>query len=221
MSGTMASIRTPRPIPISRTTAICARRAMTGPNPWNDYANAGEGPDGELREGWYMRNAPLAARVAEEHSETAYMTDRAIQFLGEQGDAPWCLHLSYIKPHWPYIAPAPYHAMYGHNQILPAMRDERERRGPAPGLWRVHEPQRRQGVLARGGPRRGDPGLYGADQADRRSSRPGVPPSGRDRADGRHDDRLHLRSRRLSRRSLARRKGILPRAGRAHPFYRL
>ncbi len=92
-------------------------------NPWNDYANAAEGPDGEVLEGWYMRNAPLAARVAEEHSETAYMTDRALQFLEEQGDAPWCLHLSYIKPHWPYIAPAPYHAMYGHNQVLPAVRD--------------------------------------------------------------------------------------------------
>ena len=72
-----------------------------------------------MLEGWYMSNAPLAARVAEEHSETAYMTDRALQFLDEQGDAPWCLHLSYIKPHWPYIAPAPYHAMYGHNQVLP------------------------------------------------------------------------------------------------------
>ena len=101
-------------------------------NPWNDYANSGEGPDGEVLEGWYMRNAPLAARVAEEHSETAYMTDRALQFLDEQGDAPWCLHLSYIKPHWPYIAPAPYHAMYGHNQMLPAIRDERERDDPHP-----------------------------------------------------------------------------------------
>ena len=27
-----------------------------------------------------------------------------------QIERPWCLHLSYIKPHWPYIAPAPYHA---------------------------------------------------------------------------------------------------------------
>jgi hypothetical protein len=26
-------------------------------------------------------------------------------------------HLSYIKPHWPYIVPAPYHDMYGPNQM--------------------------------------------------------------------------------------------------------
>ena len=36
-----------------------------------------------------------------------------MDFIDEPGDQPWCLHLSYIKPHWPYIAPAPYHAMYG------------------------------------------------------------------------------------------------------------
>ncbi len=107
-------------------------RGYESPNPWNDYANAGEGPDGALHEGWYMRNAPMAARVAEEHSETAYMTDRALQLLEEQGDAPWCLHLSYIKPHWPYIAPAPYHDMYGPGDLLPALRDEREREDPHP-----------------------------------------------------------------------------------------
>ena len=114
------------------TTATLREQGYDVANPWNDYANSGEGPDGELLEGWYMRNAPLAARVAEEHSETAYMTDRALQFLKEQGDVPWCLHLSYIKPHWPYIAPAPYHTMYGHNQVLPAVRDEREREDPHP-----------------------------------------------------------------------------------------
>ena len=33
----------------------------------------------------------------------------------------WCAHLSYIKPHWPYIVPAPYHAMYGPQDVPPAM----------------------------------------------------------------------------------------------------
>lgn len=60
-----------------------------------------------------MRHARLPARVREADSETAYMTDRAIAFVEAMGQAPWCLHLSYIKPHWPYIAPAPYHALYG------------------------------------------------------------------------------------------------------------
>jgi len=45
---------------------------------------------------------------------------------------PWCLHLSYIKPHWPYIAPAPYHAMYGEGDVLPALRVADERADPHP-----------------------------------------------------------------------------------------
>ncbi len=96
-------------------------------NPWNDFANAAESEDGEVLSGWLMRNSHLPARVREEHSETPYMTNRALDFIREQGDDPWCLHLSYIKPHWPYIAPAPYHDMYGANQCLPLNRDPRER----------------------------------------------------------------------------------------------
>lgn len=93
-----------------------------GRNPWHDWANAGAGEQGQILSGWKMRNAHLPARVAEEHSETVYTTDRAIDFISEQGEQPWCLHLSYIKPHWPYIAPAPYHALYGPGQVIPAVR---------------------------------------------------------------------------------------------------
>ena len=103
-----------------------------GSNPWHEAANAGESANGELLSGWYMRNAPLAARVAEAHSETAYMTNRAMEFIRDAGTHPWCLHLSYIKPHWPYIAPAPYHAKYGREDIKPVNRSERERADPHP-----------------------------------------------------------------------------------------
>ncbi len=43
-----------------------------------------------------------------------------------RGEAPWALHLSYVKPHWPYLAPAPYHARYSLAQCLPLKRDPRE-----------------------------------------------------------------------------------------------
>lgn len=79
-----------------------------------------------------MRNADKPARIAEEHSETAYMTDKALRFIESQGDEPWFLHLSYIKPHWPYIAPEPYHAMYSTDQVLPAVKSNRERTEPHP-----------------------------------------------------------------------------------------
>lgn len=104
----------------------------SGMNPWHEWANSVEGPNGEVLSGWSMRNARLPARLPEAHSETAYMTDRALEFLRRAGEQPWCLHVSYIKPHWPYIAPAPYHAMYGPEHVLAANRSEEELRDPNP-----------------------------------------------------------------------------------------
>ncbi len=102
-----------------------------GDNPWHTAANAGGSAETPLS-GWLMRNAREPARVSDEHSETAYMTNRAMDFMGEAKDKPWCLHLSYIKPHWPYIAPAPYHAMFGQQDVIAANKDERERINPHP-----------------------------------------------------------------------------------------
>jgi arylsulfatase A-like enzyme len=110
-------------------------------DPWSDYVIAADGPDGERLSGWHMRNARLPARVAEEHSETAYMTREAMRFVEEMGETPWCLHLSYVKPHWPYMAPAPYHAMYGPKHCLPLNRSEAELENQHPVLaaYRRHE----------------------------------------------------------------------------------
>jgi arylsulfatase A-like enzyme len=98
-----------------------------GENPWHDHANSALGEDGSVLSGWSLRHAGLPARVAEPHSETAYMTDRALQFIRETGDRPWVLHLSYIKPHWPLMAPAPYHALYGADDVPAPVRSEAER----------------------------------------------------------------------------------------------
>jgi arylsulfatase A-like enzyme len=67
--------------------------------------------------------------VPEEHSETAYMTNRAIDFMTEAtaDGRPWMCHLSYIKPHWPYIVPKPYHDMYGPEHVIAPVRSEAER----------------------------------------------------------------------------------------------
>ncbi|MCB1407096.1 MAG: alkaline phosphatase family protein [Rhodobacteraceae bacterium] len=103
-----------------------------GENPWNDYANAAQGPDGEILSGWELKHSSLPARIKEEHSETAYMTMRARDFIDEMGDHPWLCHLSYIKPHWPYMAPAPYHDMFGPETFKPIVRSPDERADPNP-----------------------------------------------------------------------------------------
>ena len=102
---------------------------------------AADGPNGEVLSGWHMRHAHLPARVREEHSETAYMTDQALSFMRVEGDEPWALHLSYVKPHWPYMAPAPYHALYTADQCLPVARVESERHDahPVDAAYRQHE----------------------------------------------------------------------------------
>ncbi|MBN9476013.1 MAG: phosphonate monoester hydrolase [Bordetella sp. SCN 67-23] len=101
-------------------------------DPWSDFVIAGEDEAGRPASGWEMRNAHYAARVEERHSETAYTTDVAIDFIRRQQGSPWLLHVSYIKPHWPYIAPSPYHAMYGPEDCLPVCRDDAERDDPHP-----------------------------------------------------------------------------------------
>lgn len=103
-------------------------------DPWSDYVISGLDAQGQVASGWHMRNVHLPARVREEHSETAYITDQAMRFIAKRGDEPWALHLSYVKPHWPYMAPAPYHARYTASQCLPVLRSQDELRDAHPVL---------------------------------------------------------------------------------------
>jgi arylsulfatase A-like enzyme len=127
-----------------------------GKNPWEQWANSAEDADGRLLNGWLLEHADKPARVAEEHSETPYMTRRAMAFMDQAAadGRPWCLHLSYIKPHWPYIVPAPYHAMYSAADVVPPVRSEQEKLDPHPvyGAFmaaRVSHAFARDGVRAR------------------------------------------------------------------------
>lgn len=109
-------------------------KGYSGPNPWHDFANSAVGEGNRLASGWAMRHARKPARVKDEDSETPYATRRAMDFIEEVGGDPWCLHLSYIKPHWPYVAPAPYNAMFGPDDVVAAVRSEEERADPHPVL---------------------------------------------------------------------------------------
>lgn len=118
--------------PDSDYNAWLRARGYPGDNPGNAFANQGRDADGNIVDGWFMRNARTAAAIPAEHSETAFLTERAMEFVDDAGDQPWCLHLSYIRPHWPYIAPAPYNDMFGSGDVPPANRSEAERADPHP-----------------------------------------------------------------------------------------
>ena len=104
-----------------------------GHNPWHEHANAGIDGQGDIASGWLLQNAVEPANIHEQDSETPWLTRQAMEFIASPArTAPWLCHLSYIKPHWPYIVPAPWHNLYGPADILPATRDDREREAPHP-----------------------------------------------------------------------------------------
>jgi arylsulfatase A-like enzyme len=71
--------------------------------------------------------APIRLRA--EHSDTAYSADRANRFIRQFAGRPWFLHLSFLRPHPPFVAPEPYHDMYRLEDVppfaaLPTIADE-------------------------------------------------------------------------------------------------
>ena len=52
------------------------------------------------------------ARYPAELSDTAFSVNHAIDYLRGHAGQDWFLHLSLLRPHPPFIAPAPYHDMY-------------------------------------------------------------------------------------------------------------
>ncbi len=57
-------------------------------------------------------NTFAPAPYKKEESDSAFLTDRAEHFIRESADHPWFLHLSYFRPHRPYLAAEPYNHMY-------------------------------------------------------------------------------------------------------------
>ncbi len=96
-----------------------------GDNPWHDFANSAIDADGNVLSGWFLKNSDKPANIAEEDSETPYLTRRAMDFIAG-AEAPWLCHLSYIKPHWPYVVPQPYSDMYGPRDVMPVQRSDAE-----------------------------------------------------------------------------------------------
>ena len=118
--------------PNSEYNAYLRAQGYDGDNPWHDWANSAIGDDGEILSGWEMQHADKPARIHRDHSETAFTTQKAIEFMESAKDKPWCLHASYIKPHWPYVAPAPYNDMYNASHVIPATKSNSERDNPHP-----------------------------------------------------------------------------------------
>jgi len=101
-------------------------------NPWENAANTST-KSGVKHSGWEMKNAHLPSDINAQHSETAFLTNRAMDYISSRNkDTAWCLHLSYFNPHWPLLAPSPYHEMYKESDVVEVIKDKVEIKNPHP-----------------------------------------------------------------------------------------
>jgi len=64
------------------------------------------------------RGATFAPPVySDEDSSVAFLTDEILKWLSVHEDKNWFTHLSYLRPHPPWIAPEPYNAMYDPSEV--------------------------------------------------------------------------------------------------------
>jgi len=59
------------------------------------------------------------AKFPAELSETAFMTEKVIEWLRQNGGDPFFVHISYVRPHPPRRNPAGYHDMYPEEEVGP------------------------------------------------------------------------------------------------------
>ena len=98
--------------------------------PWSLYGITEEGVD------WGQGGdhvLPLAIKA--EHHETHYMTDRCMNWIAAQTE-PWITHLSLLRPHPPFAAPAPYNTHHDPRDMPEPLRaaDPQEEAGQHPLL---------------------------------------------------------------------------------------
>ena len=110
-----------------------AHTGMERPGPWGEFLRS-KGyalPDDErfvlwMREGGpdYEEGAahPRPFAIRAEHNETTWHVDQAIDYVSEQRNAPWILHLSLLRPHPPWIASAPWNKLYDPESLPPPHR---------------------------------------------------------------------------------------------------
>ena len=76
--------------------------------PDREAAHGAVGGDGRIG------NAPPGYAAGQ--TQTAFLADEFIRWLGEQ-DGKWFAHVSFLRPHPPFVVPAPYNTMYAPEDV--------------------------------------------------------------------------------------------------------
>jgi arylsulfatase A-like enzyme len=100
---------------------------MLGEEPWpwvKDLEAKGYAITAHPRDMWLPKepaDTRSPTRFAAEHSDTAFLTEHAMRQISA-AHGKWCVHLSYLRPHPPYVVPEPYNTMYRAGDMLPLVR---------------------------------------------------------------------------------------------------
>jgi len=60
----------------------------------------------------------------EEDSDTAFLTQEAIQYIKKNKKQPWSVFLNYLSPHPPFVVSDPFHTMYNYKSVPNPIRSE-------------------------------------------------------------------------------------------------
>ena len=96
-----------------------------------------------------------ASAYPAEDGIAGFLTEKVIEYLSAKGQEPWFVHLSYLAPHPPFIASAPFNAMYDAGDVPPPVRaptPEEEARQHPYLAWYLHH-QRDSGIAYDHNPR--------------------------------------------------------------------
>ena len=73
----------------------------------------------------YPQHATVRSVYPQEHHQTTWVADRSIEFLEQHpAERPFFMWTSFVQPHHPFIAPAPYDTMYDPDEMPLAPWDE-------------------------------------------------------------------------------------------------
>ncbi len=107
-------------LPLPGFTEVVEMRLESGSLPWRAYLR-NKGYDVPAYERFYDPVPPGPARLPRpddppfygaEDSDTAFLTTRFIEEIGERAHVGWFAMLNYIRPHPPLVAPEPYNRMF-------------------------------------------------------------------------------------------------------------
>jgi arylsulfatase A-like enzyme len=91
-------------------------------HPWRGHL-AMRGYDLPDYSDFYVPDGPdpdSPAFYGRDDSDTAFLTDECLKTLAGMPERGWFAHLTFIRPHPPFVAPAPYNRMFRDRDIPPA-----------------------------------------------------------------------------------------------------